>query len=232
MDRSEIEAEAHRFFDGTAATYDRVARVCTWGADAWWKHRMLAQVPKTATDVLEQACGTGILSVKIARLLPRCRIIGVDMEEGYLARARRKVLFFGLANVGFIAGRAEEVRLDREFDCVISSYLAKYVNLPAIVDGAWRMLREGGHIIMHDFTYPPNLAITALWRLHFVFLRCVAARLYPEWRPAFDCLPALLQQSTWVRDLCDSLRARGFSSITVESLTFGTAAIVTARKGK
>jgi hypothetical protein len=73
-------------------------------------------------------------------------------------------------------------------------------------------------------------AFAALWRLHFVLLQTAGARLYPEWQPAFDGLPALLRQSTWVEDLCALLATKGFSGITVERRTFGAAAIVTARK--
>jgi demethylmenaquinone methyltransferase/2-methoxy-6-polyprenyl-1,4-benzoquinol methylase len=152
------------------------------------------------------------------------------MEEEYLGVARKKMLPLGLSNVDFVAGRAEDVLLDRPFDCIISSYLAKYADLPALIAAARSMLRDGGTLVMHDFTYPRNRAFAALWSLHFVLLQTVGTRLYPQWQPAFDGLPALLRQSTWLQDLCELLRANGFSGITVESLTFGAAAIVTGRK--
>lgn len=37
--------------------------------------------------MLEQACGTGILTQALARRYPRARIVGADQEPGYLARA-------------------------------------------------------------------------------------------------------------------------------------------------
>ena len=230
MERSEGARIVHRFFDGTGATYDRVVRLCTYGADTWWKHSMLGRIPKGSKTILDQACGTGILTIKIARRFPLCRVTGVDMEEEYLAVARKKVLLLGLTNVDFIAGRAEDVFLDRHFDCICSSYLAKYADLNVLVARAKSMLREGGRVIMHDFTYPRIRAFVAVWRLHFVLLQTVGPRLYPEWQPAFDGLPALLSQSTWVEDLAALLQANGFSNINVDSLSFGAAAIVTGKK--
>ncbi len=191
---------------------------------------MLARIPKGSAGILEQACGTGILTAKIARRFPFCRVTGVDMEKEYLAVAREKIVTLGLPNVDFVAGKAEDVLLDENFDCIVSSYLAKYADLRALVTGAGSMLRDEGTLIMHDFTYPRRRIFAALWRLHFVLLQTVGARLYPQWKPAFDDLPALLRQTTWVEDLCMLLRENGFSHVTVKSLTFGSAAIVTGKK--
>jgi len=230
MDQSEAQATVHRFFDNTGATYDRVVALCTWGADRWWKRLMVDRIPGGSASVLDQACGTGILTTRIARRFPHCRVIGVDVEQEYLAFARKKALFFGLTNIELVAGRAEDVLLGTRFDCIISSYLAKYADLRALVGGIGTMLKEGGKLIMHDFTYPDTGGFAFLWRLNFVLLRTLGAWLYPEWRPAFDGLPGLLRQTPWVRELASLLKEDGFSEITVESLTFGAAAIVTARK--
>jgi demethylmenaquinone methyltransferase/2-methoxy-6-polyprenyl-1,4-benzoquinol methylase len=65
--------------------------------------------------------------------------------------------------VDFILGRAEDVVLDRSCDCITSSYLAKYAELGTLILNAEKMLRPGGLIIMHDFTYPSNPAFLWLW---------------------------------------------------------------------
>ena len=230
MNQADASELVHRFFDNTGSTYDLIARLCTFGADLWWKHRILKRLPSHPTAIVEQACGTGILTVKIARAFPFCQIVGIDVEQEYLAVAKRKVRLLGLDNVRFILGRAEDIRLDGTFDCVVSSYLAKYADLAVLVSNAAGMLKEGGILVMHDFTYPPNRAFLALWLLYFTLLRTVGGRIYPEWRPAFNGLPELLRKSAWVDDLCSLLRRHAFSAIAVESLTFGTAAIVAAQK--
>lgn len=191
---------------------------------------MLRQIPEDSMSILEQACGTGILTTKIARRFPLSLVTGVDVEREYLQVARKKMLALGLTNIQFIAGRAEDVLLDTRFDCIISSYLAKYADLPTLVAGAANMLKEGGILIMHDFAYPRIAAFALVWRLNFLLLRGAGGRLFPEWKPAFSGLPDLLRQTTWITDLASLLGKNGFSEIGVESLTFGSAAIVTARR--
>jgi len=230
VDQDHSSEVVHRFFDHTGSTYDRIARLCTFGADIQWKQKILDKIPANPARILEQACGTGILTVRIARAHPLCDIVGVDMEEEYLDVAKGKARLLGLSNVQFIQGRAEEVIPEGKFDCIVSSYLAKYADLAVLVAHAAKALAPGGTLVMHDFSYPRNRAFRRLWLFYFTLLQTVGSRLYPEWRPAFDGLPALLRDTRWVDELCKLLSEHAFSGIMVQRLTWGTAAIVTARE--
>jgi demethylmenaquinone methyltransferase/2-methoxy-6-polyprenyl-1,4-benzoquinol methylase len=166
----------------------------------------------------------------IARKFPDCQITGVDVMEEYLAIAKEKARIRNMSNLEFILGRAEDVLIDQSFDCIISSYLAKYADLKRLISNAGKMLHKGGMLIMHDFTYPANRFSAPVWRFYFLILQKIGARIYPQWKPAFDGLPGLLQEVRWVENLVQCLKQEGFSDISVESLTLGTAAIVTAKK--
>ncbi len=218
-----------RFFSGTGCSYDRVAVICTCGFDRSWKKRIIAAIPTHSTRILDQACGTGILTLAIARAVPGCRVTGVELRDEYLAIAREKARTAGMTNVDFLLGRAEEVTVD-ECDCITSSYLAKYADIGLLIATAARMLRPGGVVIMHDFTYPENPLFRTVWHIYFGLLRTVGGRVWPEWRTVFHELPQFLRESTWVPDTLLALRERGFRDISSEALTFGAAAIITARK--
>jgi demethylmenaquinone methyltransferase / 2-methoxy-6-polyprenyl-1,4-benzoquinol methylase len=222
------EELAEQFFSGNAATYDQIARYSTLGLDGFWKRKILNKIPKTSNRLIEQASGTGILTCKIARRLPECRITGVELQEEYLNIARKKAR--KLTNVEFIHGRAEEVILEGEFDCIASAYLAKYVELDLLVVHARKMLREGGVLIIHELTRPTNLLFLALWKMHFKFLQTYGKWKHPEWDMAFRNLPLLLEKTRWVDELTRALRANEFVDIKVEYLIFGASAIVSARK--
>lgn len=220
----------HRFFHGTGATYDRIVNLATLGCDARWKRRILEMIPEGAARIVDQACGTGILTFGIARKFPQARIIGVDIEEEYLHLARAKAAGLGWAHVEFLLGRAEEVFVEGEIDCITSSYLAKYADLPLLMGNIGRMLRPGGRLIMHDFTYPQNCLFAALWELYLLLLRAGGALFYPEWRNALRELPHFLRETKWVPGLLGILRQNAFKNIQVQSLTLGTSAIVSAEK--
>ena len=224
------EELAEQFFSGNGATYDQIASFSTLGLDGWWKRKVLNKIPKTSNRIIEQASGTGILTCKIARLFPKCRIVGVELHEEYLNIAREKARDLQLTNVEFIHGRAEEVILDGEFDCIASAYLAKYVDLDLLVAHAKKMLREGGVFIMHELTRPANPLFVALWKMHFKFLQTYGKWKHPEWELAFRDLPLLLTKTRWVDELTQALRANKFLDIKVETLLLGASVIVSARK--
>jgi demethylmenaquinone methyltransferase/2-methoxy-6-polyprenyl-1,4-benzoquinol methylase len=223
-------ALAERFFSGNGATYDQIANLSTLGLDLWWKRIILARIPAGSRTIIDQACGTGILTFKIARRFPRSRVVGVELQEGYLEVARKRARDLHLDNVDFILGRAEDVVLGAGVDCITSSYLAKYADLDRLVANARGMLRSDGVLIVHELTYPASPVLAGLWRLHLRLLQTYGARRYPEWEIAFRELPALLRESRWVDDLTRALSTNHFSDIAARPLAFDASTIVTARR--
>jgi len=230
MTASPGEALAHRFFSGTGASYDRIVNLWTIGFDRWWKNRIVAQIAPAPRRILDQASGTGILTLKIARMFPDCRVVGVELREEYAAIARKKSAAQQMDNVAFIIGRAEDVVLKTDLDCITSSYLAKYAEIATLVDNAQKMLRDGGRLIVHDFVYPPGRLFARLWEIYFKLMQTAGSRRYPQWRLVFHELPPLLRRTRWVTELVAALREHAFADIAVKPLTFGSAALVTAEK--
>ena len=83
-------ALAERFFSGNSATYEHIASISTLGLDRLWKRKILNKIPQNPTQIIDQACGTGLLTFKIARRFPLCRIVGVDLQDEYFAIAKKK----------------------------------------------------------------------------------------------------------------------------------------------
>ncbi len=227
-DHSRVEL-VHRFFSGTGPTYDFIVSLCTLGFDRCWKQEILKRIPEGSNRILDQACGTGVLTFQIARKFPHARVIGVDLLEEYLTIAKEKARREHVQNVEFILGKAEDVLLRATFDCITSSYLAKYAQLERLTQNVKRMLRKGGLLIMHDFTYPSNQAFARLWEFYFQILRSVGRWKYPQWGTIYNDLPELLRETKWAPELIESLRENAYSDIRFKSLTFGSAAIVTAK---
>ncbi|HTK84382.1 MAG TPA: methyltransferase domain-containing protein [Patescibacteria group bacterium] len=223
---------AEKFYRSNGDTYDRVAGLSTVGLDSWWKHLILKHMPPHPRRVLDQACGTGILTLKIASRYPRCQVTGVDMQEDYVAIARLKAKAMGLTNVEFIHGRPEDVILtSNSVDCITSSYLAKYADLDRLVGQAARMLRPGrGTLIVHELTYPSHGILRFLWRLHMKFLQTYSSARYPEWEETIRELPPVLQETQWLAILVDALRNYQFYDIQSKRLTLDATALVVARK--
>jgi demethylmenaquinone methyltransferase/2-methoxy-6-polyprenyl-1,4-benzoquinol methylase len=219
---------AHRFFSGTGTTYDQIVRLCTLGFDLWWKKKILQKIPPGPCRIMDQACGTGILTFKIAQRFPGCHVTGVELREEYLDMARQKAAARNLRNVEFLLGRAEDVLVDKTFDCITSSYLAKYAELDVLVRNAHKMLRSGGVFIVHDFIYPSGRFFPKVWHFYFRILQTLGTWKYPEWQTAFEELPAMLRKTAWLTQLRAAMEENAFSDIRTEKLTLATSAMVTA----
>jgi demethylmenaquinone methyltransferase/2-methoxy-6-polyprenyl-1,4-benzoquinol methylase len=223
-------ALVERFFHGTGKSYDFMVNVATVGIDRLWKRRIVQLIPPHSLRVADLACGTGISTLAIARGLPRCRVIGVELRDEYLAIAREKVRRQGLDNVELVLSRAEDYSSQVPFDCISSSYLAKYADLRRLVGNAWNMLEPGGLFLMHDFTFPPKPYLVSIWRLYFKTLQRLGSPLFPAWREIYHGLPQLIEQTRWTQELQAALKEHGFVEIHRLDLTLHGSAIITARR--
>jgi len=222
-------ALVERFFQGTGSSYDFMVNASTFGIDRLWKRRIVRLIPRHARRVADLACGTGISTLAIAREIPGCRVVGVELRDEYLAIAREKLRRQDIGNVELVLSRAEDFHSDEPFDCIASSYLAKYADLPRLVHNAYDMLVPGGLFLAHDFTYPPKPHLVKLWRLYFFLLQRMGA-FFPAWREIYHGLPVLIQQTRWTEELPAALQAQGFTDIHREDLTLYGSAIITARR--
>ncbi|HEX9846712.1 MAG TPA: methyltransferase domain-containing protein [Candidatus Nitrosotenuis sp.] len=211
-----------KFFSNTATTYDKIATWATFGKDRYWKKEILRQIPK-ADSYLDLACGTGILTRKIAEQFPFAKIVGVDISENYLDVAKKNSKSY--QNISFVLQDAEDLSLSAKFDCVVSSYIPKYCDAGILVTACLAHLNDGGKIILHDFIYPKNKLVQKLWKMHFVMLR-LAGLFLPSWSDAFSELPNLIKTSRWLDD-CESEMKKHGLAVTKQYLTCSTSAILT-----
>jgi demethylmenaquinone methyltransferase/2-methoxy-6-polyprenyl-1,4-benzoquinol methylase len=217
----EGHARARRFFTPeNAGSYDSVVRLATFGQDSVWKRKII-KIVGSRNLVLELACGTGVLSSMLSKAGKS--VVGIDLTLEYLRASRRKL------PAAVCQGTAEILPYRNEsFDAVASSYLAKYVDIQRVLDECWRVLRPGGIVVFHDFTYPGGLMVN-LWNAHFAMLR-LAGRFTESWKTVFDTLDDLIENSNWLDQTAAVLRVRGFHNISCKYCTADTVAIVYAEK--
>lgn len=207
-----------------------MVNVATFGIDRLWKRHIARAVPAGSERILDLACGTGLSTLAIARRFPRARIVGVELREEYLALAREKLRSLGMSNVELVLSRAEDYHAGEPFDCIASSYLAKYADLPCLVRNCRGMLKDGGVLLMHDFILPPRRSLLMLWRLYFRVLQTVGGALLPSWNEIYYGLPKLIEETRWLPELEQALADNGFRDVRTEYLTAYGSAIVSARK--
>jgi demethylmenaquinone methyltransferase/2-methoxy-6-polyprenyl-1,4-benzoquinol methylase len=195
-------------------------RLATFGQDIAWKHEIIRAV-SGRSHILELACGTGILSSMLAERGKS--VAGIDLTFEYLLILKRKL------KMPIAQGTAEVLPYrDESFDAMVSSYLAKYVDVQKVIDECWRVLRPGGIVVFHDFTYPSGL-ICNLWHTYFELLR-LSGRFVTSWKVVFGQLDDIIKKSDWVDQTIYALKNRKFQNVNCRCYTARTSTIVSAEK--
>ena len=121
----------------------------------------------TGAKVLDVGCGTGASAIPAAIAVgPTGPVIGVDLADRLLDRAREKARRQGLSNVEFRQGDMEDLGYpDANFDAVISVFSVFFVpNMTKQVAELWRMVKPGGQLAIT--TWGPRAlepGATAFW---------------------------------------------------------------------
>ncbi len=117
---------------------------------------------RAGQDVLDVACGTGVVAITAARIGARVRAI--DLTPELLERARDNARF-AKAEIDFKQGDAEALPFDDDvFDVVLSQFGHMFAPRPDVaIAEMLRVLKPSGTIAFA--TWPPELLIGSTFRL-------------------------------------------------------------------
>lgn len=109
---------------------------------------------KSARQVLDVACGTGVLARTIARQLKGSSVTGIDPNSGMLAVANQKA-----PDINWQRGQAEKLPFEDEtFDAVVSQFGMMFFASPEkALQEMNRVLKAGGHMIVTVFDSLQNI---------------------------------------------------------------------------
>lgn len=137
--------------EGVARAYDRWAPIYDLVFGPVFRQGRRAAVAvaeRTGGDILEVGVGTGL---SLAAYGAGSRVVGIDISETMLDRARRRVDAQRLGHVKRLAVMdAETLRFaDASFDVVVAQYVVTAVPNPErALDEFVRVLRPGGEIVI------------------------------------------------------------------------------------
>ncbi|MDE3191713.1 MAG: class I SAM-dependent methyltransferase [Acidobacteriota bacterium] len=179
--RSVAETTARELFRPLGPTYDRYARLLSFGQDPRWRRFLVSRVPPAATRILDVATGTAAVAIELVRAVPGRTVVGIDQSPEMLAVARERAR--GLP-IELVEGRAESLPFaDGAFDALTFTYLLRYVDDPAAtMRELARVVRPGGVIAMQEFGLPRG-PWRPLWELYVrAGLPLAGAAVSPGWR--------------------------------------------------
>ena len=112
---------------------------------------------KDGQDVLEVAVGTGMAFHEIVKKNPAGRNVGIDLSEGMLTKARKRLQKLRVANYELKTGSALRLEeQDASFDLLMNNYmfdLMAFEEMDTVLQEFKRVLRTGGKLVLVNMTF-------------------------------------------------------------------------------
>ena len=228
------KVQVRNMFNNIAPTYDRLNHILSVNIDRLWRRRVVRLVQKMKPQqILDVATGTGDLAIAMARKIEGCRILGVDLSEQMLAVAREKVASRGLdERISLAVGDAEHLDVaDGGVDVATVAFgVRNFENLEQGLREMHRAIKEGGHVVILEFSTPSSCIFGAFYRWYSHRVLPFIGRLISRDGAAYDYLPSSVDEFPAPERFMEMLREAGFKNCKARSQSFGIAQIYTAER--
>ena len=238
-DCREKRAQVADMFDNIAPGYDFMNRAMTLGVDKLWRRKAVKMLRAwlgrgTGTvEALDVAAGTADLSLLLARMIARTKVVGVDLSEGMLRLGREKIEKAGLSE-RITLTQADCLKLpfgDESFDCVTSAFgVRNFQNLLAGYKEMYRVMKPGGTLCVVEMSSPKSAVVKLFYNFYTRHIIPAAGKLVSKDVRAYSYLPESIAAVAQREAMTDLISKAGFTEATYRSLTFGVCTIYMARK--
>lgn len=138
-------------FDSTAAEYDKVEGLLSFGSGRWYRRQALGRAGlKSGMTVLDVAMGTGLVTREAISIVGADHVLGLDPSLGMIGQAKRSL------NVPVVSGIGESLPLaDDAFDFLSMGYALRHLaDLRRAFSEFYRVLKPGGRVCILEITRP------------------------------------------------------------------------------
>jgi demethylmenaquinone methyltransferase/2-methoxy-6-polyprenyl-1,4-benzoquinol methylase len=227
--------QVEEMFDNIAPTYDKLNHIMSLNIDRIWRRRVMRIVRRSkAVKIMDVATGTGDLAIAMAKRVDRTHILGVDLSEEMLAVARKKVQKQGLEErIMLEKGDAENLSMvaDDSIDAVTVAFgVRNFENMERGLGEMWRTLKEGGKLVVLEFSTPKNRFIRWIYAQYSHRLIPRIGSLISKDKRAYVYLPESVDEFPSPERFTEILQQVGFKNIKRRSQSFGIAYIYEATK--
>lgn len=226
--------QVEQMFNTISENYDDLNRVISLGSDIKWRKRAIKIVaatnPKTILDI---ATGTGDLGIEFAKKTSAEKIIGLDLSEGMLSVARKKIAGKkNLEKIEFIQGDSEALPFgNNSFDAITVSFgIRNFENLEIGLSEILRVLKKGGIFMILETSVPTKFPYKQGYYLYTKNILPMLGKLFSKDKVAYKYLCESASLFPYGEKLNNILRKVGFNEVKNKPQTFGVATIYTATK--
>ena len=228
------KAQVSKMFNKIAPYYDFLNHLLSLGIDVQWRKKtikkLVASNPKIILDV---ATGTGDLALEAARQLQPEKIIGVDISTQMLDIGRSKIKKRGLSSIIELQeGDSENLPFeDNTFDAITVAFgVRNFENLEKGLSEMRRVLKDGGKLMVLEFSKPKIFPFKQLFQLYFKHLLPFIGKFTSKDPRAYQYLYESVQAFPDGDGFMNILTKVGYKSNQCIPLTLGICSIYSGEK--
>lgn len=235
LDQHRQEAFVQQLFSSIAKRYDILNALFTLNQDTYWRNFAAAKAGlKEKDSVLDVCCGTGKLSLSLAKCLGSGgQIIGLDFSESMLLEAKQNIQKSPYQqSITLIQGNALTLPFAEScFDCTTIGFgLRNVSDIKSTLEEMYRVTKPGGTVLSLDLSKPSAPIFKQLYYLYFDNLLPFLGNLgFTKNRPYYN-LPASLKTLPHQSVIADMFSQVGLQQVTYHQLTGGIATVHLGKK--
>lgn len=220
-------------FNNISQKYDFLNHFLSMGIDRVWRRKAVNHLKDIQPrQILDVATGTGDFAIETLRLNPE-KVTGIDISEGMLEVGRQKLQKRNLDSVITLqSGDSENLPFtDNNFDAVIVAYgVRNFENLEKGLAEMYRVLREGGKMVVLEFSKPNTFPFKQLYQFYFNNVLPLIGNTISKDQAAYTYLPESVKAFPDGDNFVTILKSIGFKKAVCNPVTFGISSIYVAQK--
>ena len=224
-----------KMFDEISPTYDFLNHFLSFGADIYWRRKVIDYIPE-GEDIrlLDLATGTGDQLITIVKKAKQVKTaLGIDLSKEMIRHGQKKIIDKPYTHqITLMEGDATDISLKNDtVDCVTMSFgIRNVTNFNKCLEECYRVLTPCGRVLILEFSLPKNKIIRGL---HLFYLRFVLPNVagWISRKPhAYRYLNETVENFPYGEAFCDHIKKAGFFRVKAYPLTFGVATLYVGEK--
>ncbi|EQC49799.1 bifunctional demethylmenaquinone methyltransferase/2-methoxy-6-polyprenyl-1,4-benzoquinol methylase UbiE [Bacteriovorax sp. DB6_IX] len=231
---AERKTESYKIFDKIAGTYDFLNHLLSFGIDIYWRKKVIKNLPpRKNLQCLDLACGTGDLTIVLAKQDSVEKVTGLDMSKGMVDIGKIKIDKKGYAHKAAmqIGDGVEIPTADELFDVTTVSFgIRNFPDPQRSLENMFRVIKPGGRSMVLEFSIPKNPLFKGIYFFYFRYLLPFVGNLISKHKDAYSYLNETVEDFPYGQDFADMMVKAGFKNVRYEELTFGIATLYIGEK--